>query len=321
MELYQLRYFLSVAAHRNITRAAADCGVTQTAMSEQMRKLEASIGAVLLSRGRRQTTLTEAGRALAEHAETLLRQAGIARDAVTQIAGMHAGRLTLGVIPSVGAGLLPEAFKRFHALHRAVQIVVREETSARIAQLVESGEVDVGVAQLPLARGSFQAHRLLQESFHALLPRAHALAGRTSIRLAELAEEHLILPRGRARQSALEACRKAGFEPRLACESAEFDTIRALVASGLGVALVPALAARGMHPGITSLPLSGGTLRRNLVFLTSKRATPPEAAARFLEILRACVAGQRGGSTGRKTRGVNRSAAKSSPCMELPRKG
>lgn len=294
MELYQLRYFLSVAAHRNITRAAADSGVTQTAMSEQMRKLEASVGAVLLSRGRRQTTLTAPGRALAAHAETLLRQVDVARDAVAQIAGMHAGRLVLGSIPSVSAGLLPDAIRKFRAWHPAVQIVVREETSARIAQQVETGEVDLGLAQLPLARGAFHQHPLLQEPFHALLPTAHALSKRASLRLAELAEENLILPRGRARQSALEACRKAGFEPRLVCESAEFETIRALVASQLGVALVPALAARRKHSGITARPLSGGALRRRLVLLTSKNAPLPEAGARFLEVLRACAVRLRG---------------------------
>jgi DNA-binding transcriptional LysR family regulator len=289
MELYQLRYFLSVAAHKNITRAAAESGITQTAMSEQMRKLEHSLGAPLLHRGRRHTTLTDAGEALASHAESLLRQAKATQDFVADVAGLRAGSLNVGAIPSVGAGLLPEALKRFHTLHPAIRLHMREETSAQVARLVESGEVDVGVAQLPLARGSFTQAPLLTEPFCVLVASGHRLTSQSAVPLSDLARENLLLPRGRARQSALEACRTAGFEPRLSCESGELETIRALVRAGLGVALLPALAAKNREKGTRVLPLSGRIPRRKLVLLTSKKASPSSLALRFAGILKECA--------------------------------
>jgi DNA-binding transcriptional LysR family regulator len=290
MELYQLRYFLSVATHRNITRAAAESGITQTAMSEQMRKLEASLGTLLLHRGRRLTTLTPAGAALVSHAETIFRQLDATRETISQIVGLSAGRLTLGAIPSVCASLLPGALKKFRTRHPSIQLTVREDTSARIAQLVESGEIDVGIAQLPIARGAFTQQPLLQEAFRALVSNDHPLSKKTSLAFAELANENLILPRGRARQSALEACRTAGFEPRLCCESAELETIRALVAANLGIALLPSLAAQSPHPGTKSILLSGRPPKRRLVVLTPKKSPLPEPGARFLEVLRAQAA-------------------------------
>jgi DNA-binding transcriptional LysR family regulator len=293
MEFYQLRYFLAVAAHRNITRAAAEAGITQTAMSEQMRKLEASAGATLLRRGRRQTTLTSAGQALAAHAETLLRQLNVARDAVAQVAGLSAGRLSVAAIPSVSAGLLPAALQAFRSLHPAVHIAVREETSAAVARSVEAGEVDVGVAQLPLARGAFEQRLLLREPFCVLVSEHHPLAERSTVSLSELAPEGLLLPRGRARQSALEACRAAGFEPRLACDSAELETIRSLVAAGLGVALLPALAARFGFPKTRAIALAGKSPSRRLVLLTPCAGGSSEAGARFVEILQEHVSARR----------------------------
>lgn len=288
MELYQLRYFLAVEAHHNITRAAAECGITQTAMSEQMRKLEESLGAKLLIRGRRHTTLTTAGASLKKHAEAILTQAHAAREAVAHSDGMPTFHLTIGSIPSVTAGLLPRVIQEFAKQRRDVRILIREETSARIAREVESGELDLGVAQLPLARGAFAQSPLLEEPFCVMVSSRNRLCARTTVALRELSNEIFILPRGRARQCAVEACRASGFEPRICCESAEFETIRALVAADLGIAILPALASHALytHQKHTRIvALSGRAPKRRLALLTPKARPLSDAGSLLAKLL------------------------------------
>ncbi len=284
MELYQLRYFLEVARQKNITRAAIRLGIAQTALSEQVKNLETEFGTQLVIRGRRESTLTSAGQTLATHAAGLLTQAEAARDAVTALAGLRGGRLAVASIPSVSACLLPPVIAAFRRLHPQVEILVMEDTSTGIAELVETGRAEVGIAQLPISNRLLQTRALLTEPFAALLPIAHPFAKRRTIRLQDLAGESFVLFKGRAKESALAACRAARFEPRLACESSELETVRALVASGLGVAIIPLLGTRLRHPGTIAIPLTRTTLKRDLAILTRRKIIPSPAAAKFTSL-------------------------------------
>jgi LysR family transcriptional regulator, hydrogen peroxide-inducible genes activator len=122
MELYQLEYFLEAALQQNFTRAAQKLNLAQAALSEQMRKLETELGTQLFHRGRRETVLTAAGETLRVHAEGLLERAQAARQAVSDLAGLRGGRLTIGAIPSVSACLLPAAIAAFRKKHPLVEM-------------------------------------------------------------------------------------------------------------------------------------------------------------------------------------------------------
>jgi DNA-binding transcriptional LysR family regulator len=113
MELYQLEYFLEVARQKHFTRAAVRLNLAQAALSEQIRKLEAELGAPLFQRGRRESVLTAAGETLREHAEALLERAEAARRAVAEVVGLRGGRLSVGTVPSVGACVLPGVVAAF----------------------------------------------------------------------------------------------------------------------------------------------------------------------------------------------------------------
>lgn len=286
MELYQLEYFLEAARQRNFTRAAAHLHLAQAALSEQIRKLESELGTPLFNRGRRETVLTSAGETLRQHAESLLERAAAAKRAVQDLISLRGGRLTIGAIPSVSACLLPAAIAAFRKLHPLVELALYEGTSEIVAQWVDSGRVEFGIVQLPTSSGSFDEHPLFVEPFVALISKNHSLAKQKTIALAKLADEPFILYKGRARDTALTACRTAGFEPRIACESSELETIRSLVAAGLGIAILPRLATRQATPGCAVVRLRDDPVERQVALLTrSGHSTSPSAAA-FREILK-----------------------------------
>lgn len=280
MELYQLEYFLEAARQKSFTRAAERIGLAQAALSEQMRKLEAELGAPLFHRGRRETTLTAAGETLLPHAEGLLVQAARARAAVQDLVALRGGRLVVGVLPSVSASVLPEAIIQFRRDCPRVELALIEDTSLGVAQCVESGRVDLGIVQLPAGGEGFQETPLFTEPFALLAPQSHSLVRRRKARLADLAEEGFIFFKGRARDTVHSACLAAGFEPRIVCESGELDTIRALVGAGLGIALLPQFAILKPPEQCVVLPLEGDALTRRVALLQrAGRALSPAAEA------------------------------------------
>jgi DNA-binding transcriptional LysR family regulator len=281
MELYQLRYFLEVAREKNITRAARRLHLAQAALSEQIRKLEDDLGTALLVRGRRESRLTPAGEALARRAEALLSAAEATRREIADVAELRAGRLVMASIPSVSACLLPAAVAAFRKQHPGIELAFFEDTTEGVAERVESGEAELGFVQLPVAGRGFVQHHLLAEPFVLLLPSQHRFAARRKVRLQDLSADAFVFYKGRARESASEACRLAGFEPRVACASGDLETIRALVAAGLGAAIIPALAARSVPAGVAVVQIASPRTERTLALLTRKGHAISRAAFAF----------------------------------------
>ena len=285
MELYQLEYFLEAARQRNFTRAAARLNLAQAALSEQIRNLERELGTKLFDRGRRETVLTGAGEILRQHAEDLIGRAASARQAVNDLIGLRGGRLAIGAIPSVSACVLPAAIAAFRKKHPDVELALFEGTSEAVAQWVESGRVDFGIVQLPAPSGKFEEAVLFTEPFVVLVSKSHPIAKQRSVSLAKLAAESFILYKGRARDTALAACRAAGFEPRIACESRELETIRSLIAAGLGIAILPQLATRQPTANCVAIRLQGEGIERQVALLSRSGHAPSPSAGVFQKIL------------------------------------
>ena len=290
MELYQLSYFLEVARQRNFTRAAERLRLAQPALSQQMKNLEAEFGTPLFVRGRKETHLTAAGEALLPRAEGLLAQAETARHAVAEVAALRGGRLAIATIPSISACWLPRVIQRFRERHPRVELRLLEQSSEGVAELVETHQAELGFLQLPISSERLQQRLVLNERFIVLVPKSHPLAGQASIRLAELAAESFVFYKGRARDTALAAGRQAGFHPRVACESGELETVRALVAAGLGVAIVPQLGAQTLPPNVLAVPLRAPQVRRQIGVIWIRRNELSPGAAAFLELLKSTSA-------------------------------
>jgi LysR family hydrogen peroxide-inducible transcriptional activator len=286
MELYQLEYFLEAARQRNFTRAAQHLHLAQAALSEQIRKLEGELGGALFVRGRRESVLTQAGETLRAHAEILLGQAAAAKEAVRDLFGLRAGRLLVGAISSVSACLLPAAVAAFRMRYPLLDLCLLEGTTEQVSRWVEEGRVELGLVQLPAGPGSFRQTLLFAEPFVLLVPTGHRLARCRKAVLGELAQESFVFYRGRARDAAQAACRAAGFEPRVACESGELQTIRSLVAANLGLALLPKLAAGANTSQYVAVPLAAPVPEREVALLQRSGRELSPGAAEFRSLLR-----------------------------------
>ena len=287
MELHHLRYFVAVARHRNFTRAAAENLVAQPSLSQQIRRLEEELGAPLFDRSQTPVRLTDAGEALLPHAEATLRAVDAARAAVEERLGLRSGRLVLGSLPMTGSRLLPRALTAFRARYPGVQVVLREESTQRLTELAVAGETDLTLTTLPVGSPELAAQPLLTEPILLALPPGHPLAGRPSAPLTAVAgDPFLVLKPGYGfRDLVFAACHQAGFEPQVVFESAQIETLQAMVAVGLGVTLVPQMAAdRSLRPAPAFLAVEGEPLTRTLALAWRRERPLPRSAAAFLSL-------------------------------------
>jgi LysR family transcriptional regulator, transcription activator of glutamate synthase operon len=243
MEVHQLVYFESVSRHLHFTRAAEELNVAQPSVSQQIRKLEAELGAPLFHRMKRRVTLTEAGQTFLPHARAVLQRLDEARFEVQELTGLRKGSLAVGAPPSVGTHLLPRALAAFSERHPGISLAFREAGSRTLLSLLEDGELDLAVVIQPIRHPALETMPLLEEELLLAVPRQHALAtGSRRIRLTQLRDEPFVLLREGAydlREQTLAACRRAGFEPRVALDGGEMDSMLRFVAAGIGLAILP----------------------------------------------------------------------------------
>lgn len=283
MELHQLRYFVAVAREGSMTQAAASLFLAQPTLSIQIRKLEQEVGAKLFERLARQVVLTAAGEAFFEHAERALAEMARGRERVEEVVGLRDGRVAVGVLPSVGAYLLPPVLAAFRAEHPAVTVrLVEHDVSRDFEQLVQSGELDVAITRMPVTLAGLGCRTLVREPIVLLVPPGHRLAGRPRVALAELADEEFVRMRGGLRVLADQLCADAGFTPRVAIETGQLSIVHGMVRSGVGVALLPRLAAGGAEPAV---PVSDPAASRELGVVWRRTAVDSPPVAAFLERL------------------------------------
>lgn len=289
MELHHLRYFVSVARLGNFTRAAEENHVAQPSLSQQIRRLEETLGTPLFDRSRNPVCLTDAGEALLPHAEAMLQQMAAARAAVEDRLGLRSGRLVLGTLPQTGSRLLPVAVAAFRARYPGVTVMLREESTHGLTEMALSGETDLTLTTLPAGSPDLAVEPVLTEEILLALPPEHPLARQPALPLGAVAGEPFLLmkPGYGFRDLCLTACRTAGFEPQVAFESTQIDTLQAMVAAGLGVTLVPRMAAeRARRPTPVFVPLEGPPLTRTLALAWRRDRYLPTAATAFLDVAR-----------------------------------
>jgi DNA-binding transcriptional LysR family regulator len=279
MELRQLEYFVAIAETRSFSRAATRCLVAQPALSQQVRRLEAELGAQLFVRTTRSVALTDAGETLLRNARRVLADVAHARAEVDAITGLVRGRLTIGAIQFVPCIDIPRVLAAFHARYPGVDVVLRTADNERMLAAVRSGQLDVAFVSFRAARATRAtratravsgAHtvrtgradraddpdadsvspspaadlgrlEVLTEPLLAVIARDHPLADRSCVALADLAAEPFIElgPGSGLRGQSDHAFSAAGLERHVALEVAGLDDMLELAALGLGVALLP----------------------------------------------------------------------------------
>src|SRR5215208_2806977 len=255
LDVRRLRVLREVAARGSFSAAAESLSFTQSAVSQQIAALERECGAKLIERNPRGLRLTEAGRALVEHADAILARLEDAEEELAAIAGLRGGRLRIATFQSAGATLVPRALGEFHRRHPDVELTVTLEEHDPRGALV-SGDADIAVMMdfenSPMLAPDLELVHLLDDPYHAVLPEGHPLASGETVDLPALAQERFIVhPSGMGcREGTIAACKAAGFDPEIAIECDENEQVQAFVGAGLGVAIYPRLALSTPRHGV-----------------------------------------------------------------------
>ncbi|MEU3273011.1 LysR family transcriptional regulator [Saccharomonospora sp. NPDC006951] len=263
--LAQLHSFVVLAEEAHFGRAADRLGIAQPPLSQQIRRLEDKVGHALFSREPGRVALTPAGRELLPAAVTAI--AGLADGlAAARAAGTgETGRLRIGFAASLALTVLPGLLHGFHRRFPGVRMDIREMTTApQIAALLDK-KIDIGLLREPPGEPELAFRTVLNEHFVAVLPSGHPLAAQRSVPLERLAElPFILLPRAAGPglyDQIIALCASAGFTPRIAQHAVEWQTVCALVETGLGVSVAPASIRRIRLTGVAYRRIEPGTTR------------------------------------------------------------
>jgi DNA-binding transcriptional LysR family regulator len=262
MELRHLRYFVAVADEGHLTRAAKTLGIGQPPLSLQIQQLERELGLPLLRRLPRGVVLTDAGRAFVDDARRILRDVDQATDRARRVARGELGRIRVGMINSAPFHpLIPQVIREFRRRYPNVAFSLEERTTPGLVSAVRNEAVDVAfVRPIHGSSDGLSMETVLDEDLLVALPAGHALAKQQRVPLLALSIEPFVLF-SRAVGAGLHdeivaACRAAGFSPRVVQEASQVTSIVNLVASGLGVSILPASMEHMHTEGVTFRPIA-----------------------------------------------------------------
>jgi DNA-binding transcriptional LysR family regulator len=289
-----LSVFREVATRGSFSEAAVALSFTQPAISQQIARLERQLGTRLLVRDARGVTLTAAGEVLLRHAEAVLEQLREAEAEVQAVADVARPRLRVGAFPSAAASIMPPALAALRAAHPSADVAMRVVEAPQALDALRTGELDFAMLLdselMPLdVPAGLEAVPVLDDPLLVALPYSHRLAGRSAIALADLRDEEWMVcgVDGTCPDSnvVLRACREAGFTPRIGFDSDDYAAVQGMVASGMGVALIPSLALVGARQDIVIRPLrDAAPARRVRAAVAADR--PSALADALLETLR-----------------------------------
>jgi LysR family transcriptional regulator, transcription activator of glutamate synthase operon len=280
MELRQLRYLVAVARRRSFTQAALDLHIAQSALSQQVGRLERELGVELLRRTTRRVEVTEAGEVVLARAQRVLAELDGVRADLDALRGLVRGTLRLGGVPPVGPVHPVALIADFSRAYPGITITVREEVAFELLGQLRDGSLDVVMALVDTdALDGLEGVRLFDEELVVIAPPNHALARAKRVRAERLDGEPLVIyAPGSALRDALLAMAPAG---RIVAEANELESVRELVARGLGVSLMPRSVAASHGDRLAIRPLRPGhTLPLSLIWRAGERSTPAAQAFR-----------------------------------------
>lgn len=289
MELRHLAYFMMVAREKNFTRAAHLLHIAQPTLSHQIQQLEHELGVTLLIRTKRSVRVTAAGEALLRHAEQISAAMEQAQHEMQAYAHSSRGRVVMGTLPYLRTLRLPALLRRFQERFPGIDVMLREDTTDCLGELLRTGHIDVALlcaanGTLPglLADPFFALEEVFCEELVAIVAPNQMLAGRTTITMEALRDQPFIAlkPGSGLRHALTMLSHAAGFTPYIAYESGNLDTICALAAEGLGLAIVPRSVGESQGSGVRFIPFAAPAPYRSVFLVWPKgRALSPATAA------------------------------------------
>jgi DNA-binding transcriptional LysR family regulator len=289
--LRQLRAFVSVAHLKSFTRAASVLHLSQPALTVQIRRLEEALAVRLLDRNTRAVELTRVGRELVPVFQRLLRELDTVVIDTRDLAAKRYGVVRVAALPSVAAGVLPDAIAAFREANPRITFVLKDVIASRVLNLVRTEEVDLGVTGGDLVEPDIEVVCTAHDRMHVVFPAEHPIEVVPEVTLDVLASYPLILmdPDTSVRAVVDGAFIAAGRLPIPACEATYMMTAVGMVRAGLGIAILPALAREvRAEPSLRSRPIDDPSFGRTLsVIKKAGRTLPPASATFLLDITRA----------------------------------
>lgn len=292
MTLTEMRYIVALARDRHFGRAAEACHVSQPTLSVALKKVEGQIGAPLFERTATDVRITTLGERIVEQAKRVLAEAVKLEEIAESTGDPMSGQLRVGIIYTIAPYLLPQLIPALSRLAPKMPLFLKEDFTANLIPALKSGELDVIVIALPFAEPGLVAQPVYDEPFRIVVPAGHSWVGRDAISAEELDGQNLLLlGHGNCfRDQVLESCPRLTAPDALehAMEGSSLETIRYMVASGAGVAVMPSTAADPLverEPMVRVLPFSDQPPARTVGLVW--RVTYPRPQA--IDVLRAAV--------------------------------
>jgi len=249
MTLSELRYITAVAKELHFGRAAERCFVSQPTLSVAVKKLEKELGITLFERHQHEVSVTEIGKRIVEQAKLVLNEANNLKEMAIQNKNQLSGDLKLGIIYTIGPYLLPKLIPHIHASENDLTLLIEEDYTKNLTVKLKSGEIDIAIMAYPFEENGISTEVLYKEPFTVALPKGHALAKKKKLNPQDLVEDTMLLLRtGNCfRDQVLQLCpscivpREEQHDIQKSLESSSIETIRQMVAAGVGITILPSL--------------------------------------------------------------------------------
>jgi len=301
MELLQLKYYVTIAETLSFTKSADLLHVSQPALSYQMRRLEEELGTRLFDRARRKIALTPDGEIFLPLAQSVLFRADEAVRVLRERLGMEAGEVRMGCNPSLATYLVPSLLASFRQNFPRVRVVLFEGGDQDLQQAVMEGTIDFAVVTAPGSPQTLDVTPLGAEDLLLALPPTHRFADRQSLSLAELAYEEYVFPTNafNVTDQFCDACRRAGFEPKVSYRTGSLESVKNFIRQGLGVSILPRMAVDGSGgAGMVLIDVAGG-LTRDLNLIRGKDRSTTGAARALIHHVQTNLGAEAGDPPGK----------------------
>jgi DNA-binding transcriptional LysR family regulator len=293
-DLRLLNVLREVALRGSFSAAAESLAYTQPAISQQIARLEKHVGVKLIEREPRGVRLTPAGEVLVRHTERVMAQLAAADEELQDVAAQARGRLRIGSFATAAGTIVPRAVAAFRPLRPAIEVEISLLDPHESIPAVRRGDLEIAITEeggfeSEVDTDGLQIEHLLDDHMWVSLPVDHPLATRPTVNLIDLRDEDWMFAclSGTCADSnvVLRACRDAGFQPRIAYQSDDYFAIQGLVASGMGVALIPGLGLASTRDDVAVRPVKGRPPHRRVAAVTASEPTGG-AIPTMLECLR-----------------------------------
>jgi LysR family hydrogen peroxide-inducible transcriptional activator len=292
MTFNELRYLVAIAQEKSFGRAAQRCFVSQPALSVAIQKLEEELGTQLFERGKAEITVTPVGERVVEQAQKVLEEAARIRDIAQAGRNQLVGLFRLGVIYTVAPYLLPDLIPALNERAPQMPLEIEENLTEQLEVALKSGRTDAAIIAMPFQPPGVATEFLYEEPFQVVVPHHHRWARRKTIQPSELAGEHTILLNvGHCfRDQVLDACPELNRGAAPVTRTNSLETVRNMVASGLGVSVLPrdALTPKYHSRLVVSVPFAKPVPSRRIALAYRKSFPRPDAIAAIRDAVAAC---------------------------------